>query len=224
MRPFGNARERAHPAEDRSPLVFRSPGALRPACPEPRPAPRDVPTSVRDGKTNMTLIDSRLSLLAPCALTLSLAGFACGDDDTTDPVEEHTTEEEFCEHFVEGPFQAVSASALAATAPDAVFEHARVDVTLTATTSGYLGWVALTPDEETEIVLGVGSDMPVQLWVDGSTTAVEVEETTVGTVCAEVVRLYTFDVQPVKHVLRFGPTAEGTVSFGLEEAGHDHEH
>ncbi len=155
------------------------------------------------------------------AFALALGGAACSGDDHD---HEHGVEEEFCEHFQDGPFQTVTASLDAAGAPDATFEHTRVNITLTATTGGNGGYVAFEADEEAEFIFALSAEAPLVLSQGG--TVVDREATEANDFCTEVVRMDTYDLEAGTYQVWIGPTAESTIGFGFEEAGgeHDHDH
>ena len=145
-------------------------------------------------------------------------GTACGGGE-----EEHGVEAEFCEHFKEGPFQTVTAAATAADAPEATFEHTRVNVTLTSTTGGNGGFIHIESEEAHELILAISADVPMKVFTtDGTEVAAEATEG--NDECTEVVRMQTFDFEMARYNIQFGPTSETMIGFGFEEAGEEHDH
>ena len=162
---------------------------------------------------------------------LSFAAAGCGDDDDDDngspmmnpPPEEESVEEELCEHAQDGPFQFVTAALMEAGASDATFEHTRINVTLTATSGQFGGWIAFDAEEAGDLVLGFGEDVPIRLVQASDSQELSPESSEAGTECPEVVRLDTFEVEVGTHNLWFGPTDSSTVGFGFESGEHDHD-
>lgn len=168
----------------------------------------------------------RFTRTAPAVLAAGLLA-ACGGDDDEHGENEHGLEEEFCEHFQNGPFQSVTASGDAEGAPDATFEHTRIDVTLTSTTGGMMGgWVHFETDEAGEFVIATSNaQVPMAVVHHEDGEEVTPERTETGDECGEVAMMNTYDLEMGRYDIWFGPTSESEVGMGFEEAGgHDHDH
>ncbi len=168
------------------------------------------------------------TLLRPLGLSLAAAALAfagaCGEDEHE---HEHSPIEELCEHFADGPFQAVTASSDAASAPSATFEHTRVNVTLPAGASMNEGFVHLDMEAAGDVLIGLSQAVPLRMARTGGAELMP-ERTEMVTECGEVAVTHVFDVEVGRYDLQLGPTSESVVGIGFEMMGghsdHDHDH
>jgi hypothetical protein len=153
------------------------------------------------------------------AVTLTAASLACSLA-CDGYVEEGTPEAEACEHAVDGPANAVTASSSDDDgAPDVSAEHTRHDVTLVALPGdeGNGGFVRLESEGGEHIVF-LTVDVPLA-FAQADGTAIEDELVRDETTCAEVVTSHHVEL-PVGIVsIGFGPTPETSVSIVIEPTG-----
>ncbi len=151
-------------------------------------------------------------------LIVSLFAVACGDEHAHEDGE--TPQEEGCEHMQAGPAEAVTAAADQASAPDATFEHTRVDLTLLDDGTGvFNGYANYESTEAGEYFLFSKNDAPFQI-LDSSGTEVPIESTNADFAeCTDVAVEYLFDLEVGTYTFVFGPTSEGAASYVVEHAG-----
>jgi hypothetical protein len=151
-------------------------------------------------------------LLLPLATTLT---FGCGHSEMPDA--------EACEHFPEGPFEPVEATADAADAPTVDQVHVAYQINLSPDGPVY---VAFAADEANEFFFYASEAVPMEFLVDGS--AVTPEESCETGGCSEECDLIesraVLDLEAGSVTVGLGP-GEGMVMLLVEEGGaHDHEH
>jgi hypothetical protein len=159
-----------------------------------------------------------------CSFSLALAGCGGGEDDEHAP-EKVSANAEGCEHLAEGPSAPITASATAAaTAPAITNDHKRYDIALADDGSGQkIGFVTFAPREAVDFVFFLGADVPLTIEDGaGGEVTVESKETSVPE-CTDVKARHQVALDVGTYALRFGPTAEESVSVVVEEAG-GHEH
>ena len=164
---------------------------------------------------------TRLTTTSLLALVIvSLA--ACGSDDSTE--QEESIDVEGCEHLVEGPEVAVTATATSDGAPAVADDHMRYDVTLVEVDGGNGGAVAFDADEATDFVFFLSADVNVAI-TDSSDEEVAIEESaTSSPECEEIRGRHVAELSVGTHYLTFGPTSEEQVSVVIEHAGgHEEE-
>lgn len=169
-----------------------------------------------------------------CALGAMILCFACGDDGTDDATggaaghggEGHhdaDIDEEACEHFTDGPFNPVAATADATSAPLVGAEHTAHQIALPSDGAMNGGFVAYESSEATDIVFFLDADVPLEIR-DGSGMIVPVEASCEPMACSDAC-----DTIRGRHVvpltvgtfsLELGPTAASTVALVHEGAGH----
>ena len=152
------------------------------------------------------------------AALASMAVLACGGDDG----EEFNVDEEGCEHLIEGPSTAVTASMTADEAPDVSAEHNRHDITLPGDGAGtHGGAVSYAAAEAGDHVIFLGQDVPVAL-EDGDGAAIDIEDSATGSSeCGEIRGRHVVELAVGTTFITFGPTAETLVQVVIE---HDDEH
>jgi|GEM_PF-726505 len=155
----------------------------------------------------------------------ALAFTGCADDGgEAEPDELAELEADVCEHFAEGPIEAATAGADAASAVDITGGHTRWDIALVDVDGGKGGFVSIAIDEATEYAIFVGTNTDVTV-TDASGAAVTPEEMFVGSeVCVAIGASYHVDLAVGTYTIEIGPTSETTVQLVYLEPGHDHEH
>jgi hypothetical protein len=158
-------------------------------------------------------------------LTLSLA--ACGGDDDAGDEEDMGGEEsidvEGCEHLIEGPEVAVTATAATEGALAVDDDHMRYDISLVEVDGGNGGTVAFDADEATDFVFFLSADVDLAI-TDSSEQEVAIEESaTSSPECDEIRGRHVAELTVGTHYLTFGPTPEEQVSVVIEHADHGHE-
>jgi hypothetical protein len=160
-------------------------------------------------------------VLAAWLLALSVGVAGCGEEEeaaATPEGEEHSLEEEGCEHMKEGPSMSVTASAQAEGAPVGAGEHTRFDIALVDVEGGKGGYVTIEADEDGEFVLFLGADVPVTI-SDGGGAEVAVEGSEPVALCTEVAVAHTFDLEVGAYTLFVGPTEASELRLVFEHAG-----
>ena len=152
-------------------------------------------------------------------LGFGLACTGCGDDAHSD--HEHSSpEEEACEHMVGGPVSMVTASgdSMMATDTDAnAWTHKRVDLTLSAGTDGYEGFVTFEATSAGDYLFFVDGDATLTV---GGTSA---ESSATVSACSEVARVHTFELEVGEHVVAVSSTME-TVRLVVEHTSEHSDH
>lgn len=147
-------------------------------------------------------------------LILSVFTFACGED-SEDPSAEGPAAEA-CEHFADGPSQAVTAAATEADAPSVTFAHTRVDIALVDFEGAMGGYVKYEADEAADFLFFLDSaDLPFELIGGSFESSAEVD------LCDEVAVALTADLAVGPVVLKIGPTSATEVHLVVEEAAHE---
>lgn len=161
-----------------------------------------------------------------CAAAAALLGSGCSDEHMDEPAAESQSADA-CEHMVDGPFEAVSATIDAGEAGPALTEtHTRYTIALSADPAdpgSRIGYVDVVVDEPGE--LSVYLDAPVPLSVtapSGDELAAEASEDSIAE-CIEVAMSHTYDVTVGTYRVRLGPTDREEASLVLITAGHGHE-
>jgi len=175
-----------------------------------------------------------LSVLLTSALTL---GACAGGDTGTDPEptaepeaeadgghEDHGPEEELCEHMANGPEQAVTAGADAASAVDISDEHTRYDITLGDDgNGGYAGFVAFAADEDGEFFVAL-SDTVDATFTTSAGDAITIEETEEGSEeCDDVARIHVLDFEVGTVNIELASADADVVSVVIEHGGEHEE-
>ncbi len=162
----------------------------------------------------------RLNLIPALAFALSLAVSGCGDDHDHDPDgEEHSAEEEACEHLEDGPSVAITAAdSVTNNPPNALVEHTRADIDFSGAA---VGVVALEATEEGEFLLFMNSvETPTAATAAGDAVAL----TPITTTCASALSAFELDLEVGTTFLTFDP-APASIQLIVEHAGeHDEEH
>lgn len=160
-----------------------------------------------------------MMLLAILALSVS----ACGDEDHDDHADE-TPQAEACEHMVDGPAESATGAADQTSATSATFEHTRVDLTLAEDANGdYVGYVNYEATAAGEYYLFANNEAPLMV-LDSSGNEVTIESTNTDfTECTDVAVEYLFDLEVGTYTFVFGPGADASVSYVVEEAGEHSE-
>ncbi len=135
-------------------------------------------------------------------------------------------DEEACEHFEEGPYKSVTASADKATAPDINAVHTAHEVTLVDAGGGqFSGYVSFDADEHADFFFFLDQDVPFKI-EDSSGTAVAPEETCNPAMCSEACDTirgkYLVDLEEGKYAIFLGPTTQQKVHVLHEEGEHHH--
>lgn len=187
-----------------------------------------------------------LSLWLPCSV------IACGDDDeTTTPTTTatgsgghagqgggaHDVDEHACEHFANGPFEAVTASASTANAPDVSAAHQAFQITLVeaggggsggggGSDSGTLGgFVSFPSADAADYVFFLDEDVPFAI-EDSSGAAADLIEScdpaACSASCAAIRGRHVVEFGVGTYYLVLGPTSETQVTLVHEEVGHEH--
>jgi hypothetical protein len=158
-------------------------------------------------------------------LTLSLA--ACGGDDDGGDEEDMGGEEsidvEGCEHLIEGPEVAVTATAETDGAPAVGDDHMRYDVTLVEVDGGNGGSVAFDADEASDFIFFLSADVDMTITdSEGAEVAIE-ESASSSPECEEIRGRHVAELEVGTNYLTFGPTDEAELSVVIEHADHEHE-
>jgi hypothetical protein len=144
---------------------------------------------------------------------IRLAAAACGAD-------EPSIDAEACEHFAEGPYTNVTASAARdATTPSVRGDHMAYTTTLPA---GAVGYVAFAAAEAADYVVLLDKPVPFQvLDAAGAMVTLEASETS-SPECAEIRGKHTFELPVGTAYFALGPNMGMAVNLVVEEAaGHD---
>jgi hypothetical protein len=152
---------------------------------------------------------------------VSIAAIACGGEDG----EEFNIDEEGCEHLIEGPSTAVTASMTTDEAPDVSTEHNRHDITLVDDgADGNTGVVSYAAGEAGDYVVFLGQDVAIAI-EDSDGAAVDIEESATGSPeCGEIRGRHVVELAVGTTFITFGPTAETLVQVVIEHDGdHDDE-
>lgn len=167
-------------------------------------------------------------MLSAVALLTTTFVTGCADDtDDTSTTAAATgatlsSDEEACEHMVEGPFQDVTATAASDGAPSATYAHTAVHITLATDTTDdtmYMGYVTYEADEATEFALFLSVDAPLAIH-DAAGNDVEIEASEAVLACDEVAMEHLVDFEVGTYTLVIGPTAAAEVTLIAEEANH----
>lgn len=168
----------------------------------------------------------RFLTIATAGAAALLALAACDTDgDSTGTAdaghEEHGLEEEACEHFEEGPFEDVTATADGTGAPDVSKGHTTYRIALVDVTGGKGGSVSYAVAEAGELALFLTKDVPVAVTgPDGN--ALTAEATEKGSeACDAIGASHVFDVGVGTVTIAIGPTTEATVSAVIEAGAHE---
>lgn len=165
-------------------------------------------------------------VLPSCQLTDEGSDAGAEDAATGDAGEEELDldhlAEHACTHFQTGTPEAVTASATADGSTTAVeVGHAVHAVTLVAFEGQQGGYLALTPDEATDIVLFAAADVPLAVEDSGGTT-VEVHMTAAEpSTCSAIKKIALYELDAASYFIKLGPTDLGSVELLAEEAHHD---
>ncbi len=164
-----------------------------------------------------------IAAAAALALALALAG-GCDDERGVD----HTAQSDaahVCAHIVGGPAEPIIASADVASAPDATFEHTRVDVTLADLGDGTRGgFVKFRPGAAGEFVIFTTADVTLAV-TDAQGVAVPLEERETDFAdCAEAAVGYHITLAIGTYDVQVQPTALSEVSFVFYHRDGDHGH
>lgn len=140
--------------------------------------------------------------------------------------EEHSIDEEACEHFEQGPSSAVTATAATSGAPSVSEGHQRYDVTLVDVTGGKGGSVTYASAEEADHVLFLSEDVAVKV-KDSAGVDVAIESSATSSAdCAAVKGRHVVPLKVGTHTLTFGPTDKTSLKLVVEHLdegdGHDH--
>lgn len=156
-----------------------------------------------------------MSLTARALVVAALALSACA------PTEHE--ELEACEHLADGPARSLTAVS-EGEGPALSDDHTRYDVTLTAITGGNGGQVHLAADAAAEYGFYLSAEVPLAITdADGNPVTLE-QKPLPEDACSELALWVAADLTVGTWVLRFGPTAQGSVSVVVEaeEEGHSH--
>lgn len=157
---------------------------------------------------------------------------ACGDDAADDGAGgaggEHAHGEdvdaEACEHFADGPFNDVTASADTAAAPDVGAEHTAHRITLVDDGGQSGGFVRFEAGEATDFVFFLDGDVPLAI-TDGSGAAVALEEScdpaACSDACAAIAGRHVVPLAVGTYFLELGPTPATEVALVHEELAHE---
>jgi len=163
----------------------------------------------------------RMNLFHTLFLGVSLAFIGCGDHDHDHDHESHASpEEEACEHMADGPASSVTAGAdsMLATDTDAdAWTHKRVDLTLSAGTDGFEGFLTFEATEAGDYLFFVDGD--ASLTVAGASP----ESSAAVSTCSEVAQVHTFELEVGEHVVGVASTIE-TVRLVVEHSSEHSDH
>jgi hypothetical protein len=155
--------------------------------------------------------------VALLALSLSPLGLlACGEEEATVP------DAEACEHFPEGPFEPVEATADPADAPTVDQVHVAYQIDLSPDAPVYVTYAA---DEANEFFFYTSEAVPLEFLVDGA--AVTPEESCETGGCSELCDLIesraVLDLEAGSVTVGLGP-GDGMVMLLVEEGGAHEDH
>ncbi len=124
--------------------------------------------------------------------------------------------------MAEGPFEDVTATAVADGAPSATHEHTSVRISLVAdpdSPDDNIGYVTFAADAGADFAFFLSADVTFAIF-DALDNEVPLEESADVVECAEVAKEHVAELEVGTYTLWFGPTTETLVSLVVEETGH----
>lgn len=155
-----------------------------------------------------------------------LFAIAC-DSDSGDHHDEVTLQEDACEHFTEGPFQAVNAGMDEAGAGDVSGEHVDFQITFVDLGNGRAGGVVQFEQEAAEeIAIFLDAEIDFTLTTaTGDTLVVEETEVYPSFCNGKTLERHTFDLEVGLHRIHFdAPAGTAGVNLVFLPGAEDHEH
>jgi hypothetical protein len=150
-------------------------------------------------------------------LILPFALAACGDDGGGEDLDV-----EGCEHLEEGPYEAVTATADTASAPEVADDHTSYTVTLPVATAGNAGFVRFAADEAGDFIFFLDADVDVELTdADGAVVTPE-ESATSSDACDTIRGKHTVELEVATYFLELSSPTIDEVNVVIEHGAHTH--